>query len=148
MLGTDIDACTEEQLDIEIFPDRPDLLSGETLAYAMANFLHDAPASPDLNVQPSGITMTVDADLGDRPTGDLRALVRNVAVPTDEEEVEAFIKGLMDHQEKLHFALGRGRQRASIGVHDFSSLHRRSRGGRQWSARVCTARLRPSHEHR
>ena len=32
LLGTDIDACTEEQLDIEIFPDRPDLLSGETLA--------------------------------------------------------------------------------------------------------------------
>ncbi|MGB0313430.1 MAG: hypothetical protein ACPGDD_06040 [Poseidonia sp.] len=40
LLGTDIDACTDEQLDIEIFPDRPDLLSGETLAYAMANFLH------------------------------------------------------------------------------------------------------------
>ena len=28
----------------------------------------------------------------------------------------------MDHQEKLHFALGRGRQRASIGVHDFAAL--------------------------
>ena len=38
LLGTDIDACTEELLDIEIFPDRPDLLSGETLAVAMANF--------------------------------------------------------------------------------------------------------------
>ena len=46
LLGTDIDACDENQLDIEIFPDRPDLLSGETLAYAMANFLHGAPASP------------------------------------------------------------------------------------------------------
>ena len=29
----------------------------------------------------------------------------------------------MDHQEKLHFALGRGRKRASIGVHDLSTLH-------------------------
>ena len=48
LLGTDIDACTEEQLDIEIFPDRPDLLSGETLAFAMANFLHGAPARPDM----------------------------------------------------------------------------------------------------
>ena len=52
LLGTDIDACTEEQLDIEIFPDRPDLLSGETLAFAMANFLHGAPARPDMDVQP------------------------------------------------------------------------------------------------
>ena len=29
LLGTDIDACDESTLDIEIFPDRPDLLSGE-----------------------------------------------------------------------------------------------------------------------
>ena len=28
----------------------------------------------------------------------------------------------MDHQEKLHFALGRGRRRASIGVHDLEKL--------------------------
>lgn len=122
LLGTDIDGCTEEQLDIEIFPDRPDLLSGETLAYAMANFLHGAPASPDLDVQPSGVTMTVDPDLKDIRPVIYGALVRNVALPGNDEDVEQFIKGLMDHQEKLHFALGRGRQRASIGVHDFAAL--------------------------
>ncbi|MGB0313431.1 MAG: phenylalanine--tRNA ligase beta subunit-related protein, partial [Poseidonia sp.] len=66
--------------------------------------------------------MTVDAELATVRPVIYGALVRNVAVPDDEEEVEAFIKGLMDHQEKLHFALGRGRQRASIGVHDFSTL--------------------------
>ena len=38
------------------------------------------------------------------------------------EEIDSFIKSLMDHQEKLHFALGRGRKRASIGVHDLSNL--------------------------
>lgn len=122
LLGTDIDACDEDQLDIEIFPDRPDLLSGETLAFAMANFLHGAPASPDLDVQPSGVTMTVDPDLKDIRPVVYGALVRNVALPGNDEDVEQFIKGLMDHQEKLHFALGRGRQRASIGVHDFAAL--------------------------
>ena len=122
LLGTDIDACDEDQLDIEIFPDRPDLLSGETLAYAMANFLHGAPASPELDVQPSGVTMTVDPELRDIRPVIYGALVRNVALPGNNEDVEQFIKGLMDHQEKLHFALGRGRQRASIGVHDFAAL--------------------------
>ena len=29
LMGTDIDTCNEEVLDIEIFPDRPDLLSPE-----------------------------------------------------------------------------------------------------------------------
>ena len=28
----------------------------------------------------------------------------------------------MDHQEKLHFSLGKRRSKASIGVHDFSEL--------------------------
>ena len=63
LLGTDIDGCTEEQLDIEIFPDRPDLLSGETLAVAMANFLHGAPAKPMLDIETSEITMDVDVSL-------------------------------------------------------------------------------------
>ena len=29
--GTDIDSCDADQLVIEIFPDRPDLLSAETI---------------------------------------------------------------------------------------------------------------------
>lgn len=122
LLGTDIDACDEENLDIEIFPDRPDLLSGETLAYAMVNFLHGAPASPDLNVKPSGLSMTVDEELKTIRPVIYGAVVRGVDVPDNEEATEQFIKGLMDHQEKLHFALGRGRQRASIGVHDLANL--------------------------
>ena len=43
LLGTDIDTCNEETLDIEIFPDRPDLLSGETLSVAIRSFLHNKP---------------------------------------------------------------------------------------------------------
>ena len=49
-----------------------------------------------------------------------------MSLPDDSEGCEAFIKGLMDHQEKLHFALGRRRQRASIGVHDLARLAPRS----------------------
>ena len=93
LLGTDIDACNEEQLDIEIFPDRPDLLSGETLAYAMVNFLHGAPATPDLNVKPSGLTMTVDEELsGIRPVI-YGAVVRGVDVPEDAAGNEQFSRG-------------------------------------------------------
>ena len=40
LLGTDIDRCDEDILDIEIFPNRPDLLSGETLSRAIRNFIH------------------------------------------------------------------------------------------------------------
>ena len=48
LMGTDIDGCDDETLYIEIFPDQPDLLSGETLAYAIRPFLHGAPAAPEI----------------------------------------------------------------------------------------------------
>ena len=109
-------------MDIEIFPDRPDLLSGETLAVAMANFLHGAPAKPMLDIETSDITMDVDASLKTIRPVIYGAVVKGVSLPDNDEEIERFIKGLMDHQEKLHFALGRGRRRASIGVHDLAKL--------------------------
>ena len=52
LLGTDIDTCDEQTLDIEIFPDRPDLLSGETLAKAIRPFLHGSKSEPELEVVP------------------------------------------------------------------------------------------------
>ena len=123
LLGTDIDRCDEETLDIEIFPNRPDLLSGETLSRAIRSFIHNQNPDPELEVSDSSITMTVDADLMDIRPIILGAIVKNVDLEKLNIEPDEFIKSLMDHQEKLHFALGRGRKRASIGVHDLSTLH-------------------------
>ena len=116
LMGTDIDSCDEETLEIEIFPDRPDLLSPETLFHGMMPFLHDAPAKPRINVNPGTISMRVSPELKNIRPVILGAVVRGLEI---DDEV---IKRLMDHQEKLHFALGRGRKRASIGVHDLAKL--------------------------
>ena len=116
LMGTDIDSCDEETLEIEIFPDRPDLLSPETLFHGMMPFLHDYPPKPRLNIQPGTISMTVSKDLKEIRPIILGAVVRGVSIDDD------VIKRLMDHQEKLHFALGRGRKRASIGVHDLAKI--------------------------
>lgn len=121
LLGTDIDSCTETVLDIEIFPNRPDLLSGETLARAIRNFIHHEDAKPDLEVVKGEISLTVSPELRDIRPVILGAVVRGVKL--DEDDIDSFIKSLMDHQEKLHFALGRGRKRASIGVHDLSRIN-------------------------
>ena len=122
LLGTDIDTCDENVLDIEIFPDRPDLLSGETLAKAIRPFLHGAQSEPSMEVSKGSVTMTVEPELEHIRPIVVGAIVRGVNIPGDAEEKDAFIKTLMDHQEKLHFSLGRGRRRASIGVHDLSTL--------------------------
>ena len=116
LMGTDIDRCDSEILDIEIFPDRPDLLSAETLFHSMMPFMHNSPANPRLLVNPGTVSMKVSQDLANIRPVILGAIVRGVDVD------DALIKRLMEHQEKLHFALGRGRKRASIGVHDLSKI--------------------------
>ena len=122
LLGTDIDRCDQETLDIEIFPNRPDLLSAETLSLAMRGFLHNQATLTEESLDESGIELTVEPELATIRPIILGAVVRGLEMQ-DDEEMDAFIKQLMDHQEKLHFALGRGRRRASIGVHDLSTLH-------------------------
>ena len=121
LLGTDIDRCDEEVLDIEIFPNRPDLLSAETLSLAMRGFLHNQPTLANESLESSGITLSVEPELATIRPIILGAVVRGLDME-DDDEMDEFIKQLMDHQEKLHFALGRGRRRASIGVHDLTTL--------------------------
>ncbi|MFL2962414.1 MAG: phenylalanine--tRNA ligase subunit beta [Candidatus Poseidoniaceae archaeon] len=116
LMGTDIDTCDEDTLGIEIFPDRPDLLSPETLFHGMMPFLHDSPPNPRLAVRPGTISMKVSPELDSIRPVILGAVVRGLNVDED------IIKRLMEHQEKLHFALGRGRKRASIGVHDLATI--------------------------
>ena len=122
LIGCSVEHCDEETVDIEVFPDRPDLLSVETMAHAARPFLHGAAAEPRLSTRSGGITMGVDPSLEKVRPVILAALVRGVDTGSTVEEQDQFIQGLMDHQEKLHFALGRGRRRSSIGVHDFGSL--------------------------
>ena len=121
LLGTDIDRCDEETLDIEIFPNRPDLLSAETLSLAMRGFLHNQETLSSKSLDSSGIELDVEPELSTIRPIILGAVVRGLEMK-DDEEMDDFIKQLMDHQEKLHFALGRGRRRASIGVHDLHTL--------------------------
>ena len=121
LLGTDIDRCDEETLDIEIFPNRPDLLSAETLSLAMRGFLHNQETLSSESLDSSGIELDVEPELSNIRPIILGAVVRGLEMK-DDEEMDDFIKQLMDHQEKLHFALGRGRRRASIGVHDLHTL--------------------------
>ena len=121
-IGCVVEECDDTKVDIEVFPDRPDLLSAETMAYATRTFLHNADAAPTLPIDAGSITMTVEPSLENVRPIIYGAVVRGVDTGHTSEARDQFIQGLMDHQEKLHFALGRGRKRSSIGVHDLANL--------------------------
>lgn len=121
-IGCVVEGCDAKEVEIEIFPDRADLLSPETMCHAARAFLHEGGAEPDLPTTDGTVTMEVDPSLAKIRPIILGAVVRGVDNGECPEETEAFIQALMDHQEKLHFSIGRRRRRASIGVHDLSTL--------------------------
>ncbi len=121
-IGCVVEGADDEQIEIEVFPDRPDLLSHETMARAARAFLHSENQNPSMDVTDGGITMTVDKSLETVRPVILGAVVRGVNTGDSAEQKNEFIQSLMDHQEKLHLSLGRRRRFASIGVHDLSKL--------------------------
>jgi len=121
-IGCPVDSNDEAVVELEVFPDRPDLLSHETLAKASRSFLAMGDGNVAMEVLEGNIKMDVDPSLRKVRPVIMAAVVREVDTGSNVEEKNDFIQSLMDHQEKLHLTLGRKRKFSSIGVHDLSSL--------------------------
>ncbi len=122
-IGCSVESNNDDEIEIEIFPDRTDLLSPGTLCYATRSFLHKQKSNPELDIVPSGIKLNVDSSLKSIRPVIYAAVVKDVIIGDNEDERNQFIQTIMDHQEKLHFSLGKRRSKASIGVHDLSKLN-------------------------
>lgn len=116
MIGADIERIEEDHIDVEFFPDRPDLFSTEGVARAMQGFLGLIEGINEYPVTPSGITFRVDPGLADIRPHLGSAVIRNVSL------TEEAIESLMGLQEALHWAVGRGRAKVAIGVHDMDTV--------------------------
>ena len=116
MIGAEVERVEEETIDIEFFPNRPDLYSVEGVSRAMKAFFEISPGLRKYDVKPPQIEITIQKDVKDvRP-------VLGCAVVRGLSFTSSSIKSLMDLQEDLHWALGRGRKKVSIGVHDMAKI--------------------------
>ncbi|VUT24616.1 MAG: Phenylalanine--tRNA ligase beta subunit [Candidatus Methanolliviera sp. GoM_asphalt] len=116
MLGADIERVEEDHVDVEFFPNRPDLYSAEGVARALRGFLSIEEGARYYSVKESKIDLTVkDAVLPIRPHI-ASAVVKGIKFSG------ALIESLMNLQEHLHRGLGRDRRKISIGVHDLSKI--------------------------
>ena len=116
MIGSEIERREPDHADVEFFPDRPDLFSVEGVARAMRGFLGITTGLPRYTVKPSGIRFTIDPKLATIRPYLGSAVIRNVAL--DEES----ILSVMGLQEALHWAVGRGRSKVAIGIHDLDTI--------------------------
>ncbi len=116
MLGCDIERVEEDHLDVEFFPNRPDLYSVEGVARALRGFLGIETGYKEYEVRQADWKIVVDESVrGVRPRI-CGCVVRGLKI-TDE-----VIRSLMEVQEDLHWTIGRNRRKMAIGVHDLSVL--------------------------
>ena len=116
LIGSDIERMEEDHADVEFFPDRPDLFSPEGAARAMRGYLGIETGLPSYPMKPSGIKFTVDPQLAEiRP-------VLGAAVIRGVEFDDESIQSIMSLQEALHWAVGRGRSKVAIGIHDMDTV--------------------------
>jgi phenylalanyl-tRNA synthetase beta chain len=108
----------DEVVRIELEPARPDLFDSSGLVRALLGYLGIRTGLPDYPVEEGGIVVTVDPSVrAVRP----HIVCAEVEVPPLDREtlVEVF-----QLQENLHWAVGRGRRKASIGVYDLAAISR------------------------
>ena len=116
LIGSDVERIEEDHADVEFFPDRPDLFSPEGVARAMRGYLGIETGLPSYPIKPSGISFTVDPNLAQiRPVLGA-AVIRGVRF--DDESIQS----IMSLQESLHWAVGRGRSKVAIGIHDLDTV--------------------------
>ncbi|MFH1835769.1 MAG: phenylalanine--tRNA ligase subunit beta [Methanobacteriota archaeon] len=116
MIGVSLEEIDEEKVVLEVFPNRPDMLSIEGFVRAFKGFFGLEKGFIDYEVLKSDITLYVDPSVEK-----IRPFV--CAAQIDGVKIHDFgLRSLMNVQEKLHITHGRNRVKVAIGVHDSDKL--------------------------
>ncbi len=116
MLGVDMGRIDNERVVVEVFPNRPDMLSVEGFARAMRGFLNIETGSRVYKVTDSEIRLFIESSVNKIRPCISGGILRELNIK------EYHLKSIMDLQEKLHITHGRNRRKVAIGVHDLSMI--------------------------
>ncbi|MCX6695493.1 MAG: phenylalanine--tRNA ligase beta subunit-related protein, partial [Candidatus Altiarchaeota archaeon] len=116
MIGVGLDHLDGERMVLEVFPNRPDMLSIEGFARAFRGFVGLGSGLASYDAQDSGIRLIVESSVDK-----VRPFV-SAGVVLDVTLDDYAIKSVMDIQEKLHLTHGRNRRKVAIGVHDLDRV--------------------------
>jgi phenylalanyl-tRNA synthetase beta chain len=115
-LGTDIECITEDEFTVEVFPNRPDMLSVPGLARAFSSFIGEKIGLRRYEVRDSGEKVIIDKSVGKVRPYTACAIVKDLKY--DDEK----IKEVIQIQEKLHVTFGRNRRKLAIGIYPFEKI--------------------------
>ena len=117
-MGTPIEDVTDEELSVEVFPNRPDLLSLENFARAVNQFMGKRGVTNFKVHKPEkDYIVTVDKSVkGVRPFTSC-AIIKGLKFN------DAKIKSVIELQEKLHGSYGRNRRKLALGIYPMEEIN-------------------------
>ena len=118
MFGTPFEKLDDEEIGIEVFPNRPDLLSYHGFKRAFLGFLGKQKGLKEykLNKPEKDYVVTIDNSVKDIRPYTACAIIRGLKF--DDEK----IKEIVDMQEKLHLTIGRKRKKVAIGIYPLEKI--------------------------
>ncbi|MDO8528413.1 MAG: phenylalanine--tRNA ligase beta subunit-related protein, partial [Nanoarchaeota archaeon] len=118
LFGTPIEKITDNDVELEIFPNRPDMLSYEGFKRAFLAFLDKKTGlrTYKLNKPEKDYKVIVESSLKNIRPYTACTIVKGLKL--DDEK----IKELVEIQEKLHLTLGRKRKKVAIGIYPLEKI--------------------------
>ncbi|MCK5624350.1 phenylalanine--tRNA ligase subunit beta [Candidatus Pacearchaeota archaeon] len=118
MFGTPIENITNEELQIEIFPNRPDMLSYQGFKRSFLSFLGKKTGLKKykINKPEKNYKVIIDSSVKNIRPYTTCAIVKKLKL--DENK----IKELIEIQEKLHITIGRKRKKVAIGIYPLDKI--------------------------
>jgi len=116
MLGTDLEKIENNQIEVEIFPNRPDLLSEQGLARAFSSFIGVKTGLRKYKIKNSNQKVIIDKSLKNIRPYTACAIIKNLKL--DDEKIREIIQ----IQEKLHITYGRNRKKVAIGIYPLEHI--------------------------
>lgn len=118
MFGTPVEEVTDNELQIEIFPNRPDMLSYQGFKRSFLAFLGKKKGlrKYEINKPEKNYKVIIDSSVKKIRPYTVCAIVKGLKL--DEEK----IKEIIEIQEKLHLTIGRKRKKAAIGIYPLEKI--------------------------
>ena len=116
MLGTDLGGIEGNEITVEVFPDRPDMLSEQGFARAFSSFIGVKTGLRNYKSKSSNYEVAVESSVDKVRPFTACAVVKNLKFDNQK------IKSIIQLQEKLHTSYGRNRKKIAIGIYPMEKI--------------------------
>lgn len=119
MFGTPLESLNEEEIEIEIFPNRPDLLSLQGYLRSFKTFIGKEKGIKKYKINKSekNFKVIIDKSVKNVRPYTMCAIIKSLNLD------DGKIKQIIDLQEKLHTTLGRNRKKLAIGIYPLDKIN-------------------------